>query len=616
MTAVYGGYDHLSRQVDQDIEVEWICFTDSTDQEVPAPFRRVVFPPLSREAVDGSSAARANLSAKRFKLTPWQFLDHERVIWIDANMEIVAAGFAREALASTRDGVAFFRHPRRSCVYKEAEALLGLESQGGKFADQPITEQIDSYRADGYPESHGLWASGVIAWELSEPKARRLGSEWMSEVELWSVRDQLSLPVVVWRLGMEPGLYPLPLIEDSPDPEYLGNQWLRIWPHGYSVPPPALTFAQGDGGSAELAVASVLAMSDASAEQRESVPRYDFEGIDLDSDSVHADVVKLVDEGSRVLELGPATGYMTQTFKERGCAVVGIELDPEMAAMAEQFTERMIVGDIDRLDLDSELGEERFDAIVAADVLEHLRDPVKVLLALKKFLNPDGCFVISFPNVAHGSVRLSLLSGHFDYQDIGLLDSTHLRFFTRESFEELLDEAELGLAVLHRHELNLDASEVPFDAETVPPELRERLEDDPDARTYQYVVKALPMSRPGLREIQGRMRELAELREVSDEVEVLNTRIAEMEAAMAAIGGREGELRRALIDAHDQLLRRDAEIESMHQAALARDKDLDNVRAELDRVNGELVAALGGLRRIRTSAPYRVLAALKSLLRR
>jgi 2-polyprenyl-3-methyl-5-hydroxy-6-metoxy-1,4-benzoquinol methylase len=357
-------------------------------------------------------------------------------------------------------------------------------------------------------------------------------------------------------------------------------------------------------------------MSDASAEQRESAPRYDFEGIDLDSGSVHADVVTLVDEGSRVLELGPATGYMTHAFTERGCTVVGIELDPEMAVNAEKFTERMIVGDIDRLDLEAELGEERFDAIVAADVLEHLRDPLQVLVELKKFLKPDGCFVISFPNVAHGSVRLSLLSGRFDYQDIGLLDSTHLRFFTRESFEDLLDDAELGLAVLHRHELNLDASEVPFDTEVVPPEVRERLESDPDARTYQYVVKALPMSQAGLREIQARLRELAELRTVTDEVDVLNRRIAELEEAMAAIGGREGELRRALIDAHDQLLRRDAEVESMSQAAVARAKDLDNVRAELDRVNDELVAALGGLQRIRTSAPYRVLATLKSLLRR
>ena len=372
-------------------------------------------------------------------------------------------------------------------------------------------------------------------------------------------------------------------------------------------------------------------MSDAAAERKESAPRYDFEEIDLDSDSVHSDVVKLVDRGSRVLELGPATGYMTHAFVERDCTVVGIELDADMAERAEEFAERIIVGDLDKLDLEAELGEERFDAIVAADVLEHLRDPLAVLEDLERFLKPDGCFVISFPNVAHGSVRLSLLTGRFDYQEIGLLDSTHLRFFTRESFEELLDEAELGLAILHRHELNLDASEVPFDVDMVPTDLRERLEGDPDARTYQYVVKAVPMARAGLREIQARLRELAETREVAEEVDVLNDRlgerddrIAELETAIAAIGGREGELRRALIDAHDQLLRRDAEIDkatratSARESALeeARERDMENVRAELDRVNGELVAALEGLQRIRSSAPYRLLAAFRSLLGR
>lgn len=350
-------------------------------------------------------------------------------------------------------------------------------------------------------------------------------------------------------------------------------------------------------------------MSDASAEQRDSAPRYDFEGIDLDSASVHADVVKLVDEGSTVLELGPATGYMTQALVQRGCTVVGIELDPAMAVKAEPFTERMIVGDIDELDLEAELGEERFDAIIAADVLEHLRDPLKVVVALKKFLKPDGAFVISFPNVAHGSVRLSLLAGRFDYQDIGLLDSTHLRFFTRESFEELLDEADLGLAVLHRHELNLDASEVPVDMEAVPVAVREQLESDPDARTYQYVVKALPMSREGLREVQARLRELAGLREARD-------RVIELEGALAAIGGREGELRRALIDAHDQLLRRDAEIEAAQKVIVGKDIDIENIRMELDRVNGELVSALAGLDQIRSSTLYRLAAALKSLLRR
>lgn len=360
-------------------------------------------------------------------------------------------------------------------------------------------------------------------------------------------------------------------------------------------------------------------MTNPSAEQESSAARYDFDEIDLESGSVHADVVSLVGQDMRVLELGPATGYMSHAFVSQGCTVVGIEIDPDMATRAERFCDRVIVGDLDSIDLERELGEERFDVIVAADVLEHLKDPLTVVRRLRNFVADDGAFVISIPNVAHGSVRLALLAGHFDYQEIGLLDSTHLHLFTRESFEELLDEAELGLGVLHRHELNLDASEVQFDPEEVPSDVLEHLKNEPDARTYQFVVKALPMERAGLREMQSRLRELAELKANEGRIPELENRIAELEAAIAAIAGREGELRAALIEAHDQVLRREAEIDSIQQAqtahSLAREKDLENVRAELDRVNGELVAAIGGLQRIRTSFPYRVLAALKSMLR-
>jgi 2-polyprenyl-3-methyl-5-hydroxy-6-metoxy-1,4-benzoquinol methylase len=322
-----------------------------------------------------------------------------------------------------------------------------------------------------------------------------------------------------------------------------------------------------------------------------AAPRYDFEAIDLDSGSVHADVVRLVASTSRVLELGPATGYMSRALRDQGVAVVGIELDPEMARRAEEFCERVVVGDLDVLDLDAALGEDRFDAIVAADVLEHLKDPLGALTRLRPFLTEQGFFVVSVPNVAHGSVRLALLSGHFPYQEIGLLDRTHLRFFTRENLEQLLDEAELGVAELHRHELNIDASEVPFDAADAPAELRRALEADVEARTYQFVVKAIPMAREGLRELQRQLRELAQLRAAA-------ARTAELEATIAALAGREGELRRALIDAHDQLMQRDAQLAE-------RDRQAHELRVRLDRIlnspPGRFYAALRdfpGVRRI------------------
>jgi 2-polyprenyl-3-methyl-5-hydroxy-6-metoxy-1,4-benzoquinol methylase len=301
--------------------------------------------------------------------------------------------------------------------------------------------------------------------------------------------------------------------------------------------------------------------------QAEMSYQYDFV-VDLDSDNTHANVIRLIGQGRRVLELGPASGYMSEILRTRGCTVVGIELDAEMAAQAEQFCERVIVGDLDTLDLEAELGEDRFDVIVAADVLEHLRDPLKLLGDLRAFLNPGGFFVVSLPNVAHASVRLALLEGRFDYQDLGLLDRTHLHFFTHKSIGQLFDEAELALVEIHRQEAPIDTTEISVDLGAVPADVLRDLEQDPDARTYQFVIKAVPLEAPGMRELQSRMRDLALAKDAAEqELALLRKqavpRIQELEEALAAIGGREGEIRAALIEAHDQLLRRDEQVEEI-----------------------------------------------------
>src|SRR2546429_8213358 len=102
--------------------------------------------------------------------------------------------------------------------------------------------------------------------------------------------------------------------------------------------------------------------------------RYDFD-IDMASRSTHARVVRMVGKGKRVLELGCATGYMSRVFRDRGCRVVAIELDANAAARASEFCDRVIVADIDRVNFAQELGDSLFDVVVAADVLEHLKNP-------------------------------------------------------------------------------------------------------------------------------------------------------------------------------------------------------------------------------------------------
>jgi 2-polyprenyl-3-methyl-5-hydroxy-6-metoxy-1,4-benzoquinol methylase len=339
----------------------------------------------------------------------------------------------------------------------------------------------------------------------------------------------------------------------------------------------------------------------------EASHRYERE-IDADADSTHGLVVRLTGRDRRVLELGPANGHMTAVLRDRGCTVVGIEYDAAMAAEAEPHAERMIVGDLDALDFEAELGDDRFDVIVAADVLEHLRDPLTLLQRLRPFLTPDGSIVVSLPNVAHGSVRLALLEGHFDYRDTGLLDRTHLRFFTRDNIDALFDEAELAVAEIHRVRLDVDLGEVPFDSGVIPDGVRELLDRDPESRTYQFVIKAVPLAAEGLREVQHRMRAMAD--EVAQQRELL----AEREREIAGLTGgrlqeldrRAGELRAALINAHDQLLARDGEIQRLQD-------ELDAAEGEVGELKAQEVRLRVRLDRILNSPPARAYSALGSL---
>ena len=166
------------------------------------------------------------MAAKWHKLWPC----FQPMIWIDANMEITSPGFARQAHAAVHDGVALYRHPRRDCIYDEAEASLGAESQGGKYDGQPIREQVEHYRREGHPEHAGLWACGTIAWDVQDTKAWRLGAAWLTECQRWSFQDQLSLPVVARRLGIKPGIFGHQQIERR-RAGWLENRWLRIHPH-------------------------------------------------------------------------------------------------------------------------------------------------------------------------------------------------------------------------------------------------------------------------------------------------------------------------------------------------------------------------------------------------
>jgi SAM-dependent methyltransferase len=150
--------------------------------------------------------------------------------------------------------------------------------------------------------------------------------------------------------------------------------------------------------------------------------------------------IQMIPRGSRVLEVGCANGafsaYLTRNL---ACEVVGIELNVEAASQAERHCSRVIVGDVEKDALDRAQGA--FDVITFGDVLEHLVSPGTVLSRCRRLLSSKGFVLISIPNVAHYTVRLRLLRGQFDYQPRGLLDYTHLRFFTLRTARQMLADS-------------------------------------------------------------------------------------------------------------------------------------------------------------------------------
>jgi len=147
-----------------------------------------------------------------------------------------------------------------------------------------------------------------------------------------------------------------------------------------------------------------------------------------------------VKDGSHVLEFGTATGYMTRYLSQvKGCRVTGFEYSPEAAELAAAYCEQIIVGDIEDASLWDQLSSS-YDAIMLGDVLEHLRDPASVMVRCHNLLSQNGRLIISVPNIAHWTIRWDLLWGKFNYTETGLLDNTHVHFFTEQSFREMIKQ--------------------------------------------------------------------------------------------------------------------------------------------------------------------------------
>jgi 2-polyprenyl-3-methyl-5-hydroxy-6-metoxy-1,4-benzoquinol methylase len=166
--------------------------------------------------------------------------------------------------------------------------------------------------------------------------------------------------------------------------------------------------------------------------------RYEFKPFKYSSHYWILDALAREENPVRILDVGAASGYLGKIWRGRGHYVAGIEYDAAVAEKARQYYDAFQVADVETFEFPY---RREFDYIVFADVLEHLRDPAAVLRRCIPALKDSGKIIISVPNIANWVIRLSLLLGKFDYMEKGILDRTHLRFFTLRSLKQMMDEA-------------------------------------------------------------------------------------------------------------------------------------------------------------------------------
>lgn len=225
------------------------------------------------------------------------------------------------------------------------------------------------------------------------------------------------------------------------------------------------------------------------AEKNSEALRYDQKIESFDQSTHYGRLLQLVGRGKRVLELGSSTGYLTDAMQTHfECQVVGIEIDANAAALSQSRGNRVLQLDLDVADLSDVLMGEKFDVVLCADVLEHLRHPEQVLRACYKLLSDDGRLVASIPNAAHADVRLALLGGQLPFRPMGLLDNTHIKFFTRSLVEQLFDCSGFRVISVARNRWGATKSEVNPNLGLTNQWLNRLVMQDIEAETYQFIV--------------------------------------------------------------------------------------------------------------------------------
>lgn len=311
---------------------------------------------------------------------------------------------------------------------------------------------------------------------------------------------------------------------------------------------------------------------DEDKQMNSNTSRYDYQ-FDPNGESTAAQVCRLAGSGQRVLELGCAAGAMSAVLVSHyGCEVTGVEYDATAAEQARRFCHRVVLSNLDNPDWHEPLAGLQFDTIVAADVLEHLRNPLACLQQARKLLTANGQLVVSVPNIAHSGVLAALLSNDFPYRETGLLDRTHIHFFTALTLGQTLAQAGFSVAAMQTVDTGPWHPEFKWYWDGLPASIRVWLAGNPAGKAFQIIMRAHPQEQPIAYDdpsADATQQWLAE----PGEIAVLQTELA-----------------------------------SLRQCKQSLTQALDDMRAERDRAHANLTAVYG-------SRSWRLMAPLRHLSR-
>lgn len=296
---------------------------------------------------------------------------------------------------------------------------------------------------------------------------------------------------------------------------------------------------------------------------------------DSEGDSTAAKIIRMVGKNKRVLELGCASGTMTKVLADNECRVYAVEINAKAAEHAKPYCEKLVIADLDSVDWADLFVGEKFDVILAADVLEHLRDPSSHLVKMSRRLVSGGFMVLSVPNIAHNGVIAELLGEDFRYRETGLLDQTHVHFFSLKSLMRALGEVDLYVTKLERTIVPAIASEFSDAWKALPSWLTSVLSSRREGDVYQYLVKVMPsvdeVNRkktfipeiqliPEIKEINSSIIEA--INQISSQRDVL---LAGRDAQIAAINKKINEVSTWGKKLHATVVERDADIVALNQ---------------------------------------------------